>query len=169
MTTLLDHVPETTQGSRRKCPLCQSRRALSVDAEEGETGVWHCFSCEAGGDGISYLMRVEGYGFQDACRELGADHKLTDPDEYDREAWKRRKRRRKREKRKREQERQFHLDRERLRLYLREGESLREVGKDALYARYLDDQESEPTYIDDGCSERTELHTDTEHDPARHA
>jgi DNA primase len=169
MTTLLDHVPDTTQGSRRRCPLCDSRRALSVDADEGDTGVWHCFSCDAGGDGIAYLMRVEDYSFQDACHELGADYKLTDPGDYDREAWKRQKQREKRRRRKRERERQYHLDRERLRLYLRDDESLREVGNDELYARYLNDQESEPKYTDNGCAERTKLHADTERGAARHA
>lgn len=53
---------------RAKCPLCHSSRlAFSVDAKRG---LWHCFKCGEGGDGIAFIKRVRGVSFADAVREL---------------------------------------------------------------------------------------------------
>jgi ribosomal protein L37AE/L43A len=53
---------------RARCPLCRSTRAaLSVDARRG---LWHCFKCDMGGDGIAFVQQVRGVSFADAVREL---------------------------------------------------------------------------------------------------
>ena len=46
-----------------------------------EKGLWHCFGCGAGGDAISFLMRIERLSFQEAvaklAQELGVELKGT--------------------------------------------------------------------------------------------
>ena len=50
------------------CPLHDdSRPSLRLNAERG---LWHCFPCGEGGDGIELWMRVRGVTFADAVREL---------------------------------------------------------------------------------------------------
>lgn len=41
--------------------------SLSVDSERG---LWYCFGCGLGGDVISFVERIEGVGFVEACRIL---------------------------------------------------------------------------------------------------
>ena len=35
-------------------------------------GIYKCFACGAGGDGIDFLQRL-GYSFHDACKEIGGE------------------------------------------------------------------------------------------------
>ena len=38
-----------------------------------EKGLWHCFGCGAGGDAISFLMRIERLSFQEAVAKLAQE------------------------------------------------------------------------------------------------
>jgi hypothetical protein len=53
-----------------RCPFHDDRTpSLSLDPDKG---LWHCFSCSAGGDGLTLTMRVHRLAFADAVRELAA-------------------------------------------------------------------------------------------------
>jgi hypothetical protein len=53
------------------CPLHEDKTpSLSLDPKLGRSGLWHCFSCEGGGDAIELFMRARRMGFADAVREL---------------------------------------------------------------------------------------------------
>jgi len=62
---------EATQGDRYRCPLCDARRGLSVDPDEGETGVWHCFSCQEGGTGAELYAELHHVGIAEALDAYG--------------------------------------------------------------------------------------------------
>jgi len=54
------------------CPVHQEKTAsCDVDLEKG---VWHCFGCGKGGDGIALVMQREGVTFPEALRSLGIDN-----------------------------------------------------------------------------------------------
>ena len=64
-----DPVP---QGRRLvlSCPLHEDHRpSMSLDPDRG---LWYCFPCAEGGDGIRLWMRVRGVGFADAVKDLAA-------------------------------------------------------------------------------------------------
>lgn len=51
------------------CPFHKEKTpSFSVNPERG---LWHCFGCHAGGDLFGFLMRIEGWSFQEAVREMG--------------------------------------------------------------------------------------------------
>ena len=51
-----------------RCPLHDDRRpSLRLDPTKG---VWHCFPCGEGGDGISLFQRVRGLSFPEAVQQL---------------------------------------------------------------------------------------------------
>lgn len=62
---------EATQGDRYRCPLCDARRGLSIDPDEGQTGVWHCFSCQEGGTGAELYAAVHNVTITDALNVYG--------------------------------------------------------------------------------------------------
>jgi hypothetical protein len=41
--------------------------SLEVNAQKG---LWHCFPCGKGGDGITFVMRLKALGFAEAVREV---------------------------------------------------------------------------------------------------
>ncbi len=52
------------------CPLHDDTRpSLTLHAERG---LWYCFACSEGGDGIELWQRVRGCSFAEAVRELAA-------------------------------------------------------------------------------------------------
>ena len=52
---------------RVDCPLCSSEGNFSYSTEKP---LWHCWSCNAGGDWLEYMQKVEGMDFQRALQEL---------------------------------------------------------------------------------------------------
>lgn len=53
-----------------RCPFHEDRHpSLRLDLRKG---LWHCFPCGAGGDGITLVMRLRGVSFADAVREVAA-------------------------------------------------------------------------------------------------
>lgn len=53
-----------------RCPFHQDEKpSLHVNPSKG---LWHCFGCDAGGDGITFLMRHESLEFMPALHELAA-------------------------------------------------------------------------------------------------
>jgi len=72
MVDLTQHLRET-QGGRYQCPLCDARRGLSLDPDEGDSGLWHCFSCDAGGDGVDLYMILHDAEVAEALEAFGID------------------------------------------------------------------------------------------------
>ena len=64
---------EATTGDRYRCPFCQARRGLSIDQNEGQTGVWHCFSCQDGGTGAELYAELRGVTIGEALEAYGID------------------------------------------------------------------------------------------------
>lgn len=62
---------EKTTGDRYRCPICDARRGLSVDEDEGQTGVWHCFACQRGGTGAELYAEVHGLDIAEALDVFG--------------------------------------------------------------------------------------------------
>jgi ribosomal protein L37AE/L43A len=62
---------EATTGDRYRCPLCDARRGLSLDQDEGQTGVWHCFSCQDGGTGAELYAELRGVSIGEALDAYG--------------------------------------------------------------------------------------------------
>jgi DNA primase len=54
---------------RVDCPLCSSEGNFSYSTEEP---LWHCWSCNQGGDWLDYLQNVRGLDFQRALQELAS-------------------------------------------------------------------------------------------------
>ena len=53
------------------CPLHEdSRPSLRLDPEKG---LWHCFPCSEGGDGIRLMQRARGISFAEAVRRITDD------------------------------------------------------------------------------------------------
>ncbi|NLH79192.1 MAG: hypothetical protein GX465_19415, partial [Acidobacteria bacterium] len=52
---------------RVDCPLCSSEGNFSYSTDKP---LWHCWSCNAGGDWLEYMQKVEGMDFQRALQEL---------------------------------------------------------------------------------------------------
>jgi len=59
---------------RGQCPLCnfKSKRAFVVTPEKG---LWFCFNCRRGGDGIQFVALVENVNVQEAARRIVAHFK----------------------------------------------------------------------------------------------
>jgi hypothetical protein len=58
------------RGSRLvgRCPFHEDAHpSLQVDKAKG---LWHCFPCGMGGDGIAFVMRLKALGFAEAIREV---------------------------------------------------------------------------------------------------
>ncbi|EJW90113.1 protein containing Zinc finger, CHC2-type domain protein, partial [gut metagenome] len=47
--------------------------------------LYHCFGCNRGGDGISFIMEMENLDFQQAVRLLAEKFNILMEDEYDEE------------------------------------------------------------------------------------
>lgn len=54
---------------RVDCPLCSSEGNFSYSTEKP---LWHCWSCNQGGDWLDYLQKVRGLDFQRALQELAS-------------------------------------------------------------------------------------------------
>ena len=86
MHTLLDYIANLTRKGSTSggehagpCPACggEDRFRVWPDHSDSETGRFWCRQCKISGDGIKYLRQFEDYSFQDACKALGAAHKLS--------------------------------------------------------------------------------------------
>jgi len=64
---------EETQSGRYRCPWCDARRGLAFTPDRGDSGVWHCFSCQRAGDGVELYTQVRGTGLADALEAFGID------------------------------------------------------------------------------------------------
>jgi hypothetical protein len=54
-----------------RCPFHDDRSpSFSVNPEKEK---WHCFGCNAGGDAVTFVMRIENVGFKDAVKMLGRE------------------------------------------------------------------------------------------------
>jgi len=62
---------EKTTGDRYRCPVCDARRGLSLEQDEGQTGVWHCFACQAGGTGAELYAEMHHVGIAKALDAFG--------------------------------------------------------------------------------------------------
>ena len=52
--------------------LCPFHRETTPSFSVNEDkGVFHCFGCQAGGDVVEFIMRLEGLTFPQACKALG--------------------------------------------------------------------------------------------------
>ncbi len=61
---------------RHRCPFCKSKDGLRLTgataepchsgAYAGRTGYYHCYACNASGDGLKYLMEAEDMTFKEA-------------------------------------------------------------------------------------------------------
>jgi len=53
------------------CPFCDEEESVSVDATEGETGLWYCNECEEGGTGAEYVAETEDISKKKAAQRIG--------------------------------------------------------------------------------------------------
>ena len=87
MGSLLDYVPNleraaSTNGGEHAgpCPRCGGEDRLRVwpTHPDHDPGFFWCRRCDWSGDGIDFLEEEKGYSFPEACKALGAEHKLSD-------------------------------------------------------------------------------------------
>ena len=71
---------ESTTGQRYRCPFCDARRGFSFDADEGESGVWHCFACQRGGDGVELYMELRHAELSEALEAFGIERSTLSRD-----------------------------------------------------------------------------------------
>ena len=64
---------------RGLCPLPGHDEAAPSFQVNRRKGLWHCFGCGAGGDVISFVMKREGVGFQEALEILAGPAGLDEP------------------------------------------------------------------------------------------
>ncbi|MHC4250189.1 MAG: CHC2 zinc finger domain-containing protein [Planctomycetota bacterium] len=64
---------------RGVCPLPSHGDAVPSFQVNHRKGLWHCFGCGAGGDVISFVMKREGVGFQEALAILAGPAGLDEP------------------------------------------------------------------------------------------
>lgn len=71
------YLPLTRKGSTLMgcCPF-HGERTPSMSVSE-EKGLWHCFACHAGGDGIKFVMDKESYSFEEAVEHIARDHGIS--------------------------------------------------------------------------------------------
>ena len=95
---------EATQGDRYRCPFCDARRGLSYDPDTGDSGVWHCFSCQRGGDGVELYAEMHRVELREALQAFGIRRESVsgdvkrkerqapkpEPPEYSAQEWKER-------------------------------------------------------------------------------
>lgn len=63
------------RGGFIKCPFHSGDKNGSLKLYPEDRG-WHCFGCQAGGDIISFVMKLFGLSFKDACNKLNTDFGL---------------------------------------------------------------------------------------------
>ena len=71
---------EATQGGRYRCPFCDARRGLSYDPDTGDSGVWHCFSCQRGGDGVELYAEMHNVELSEALQAYGISRESVSRD-----------------------------------------------------------------------------------------
>lgn len=64
---------------RGVCPLPSHEEAVPSFQVNRRKGLWHCFGCGAGGDVISFVMKREGVGFQEALAILAGPAGSREP------------------------------------------------------------------------------------------
>ena len=73
LDTIRRHVGEPVKRGRAwlvSCPFHEDAKpSVSIDPAKG---VWYCFPCAVGGDGIELVMRLHRLDFAEAVRELAA-------------------------------------------------------------------------------------------------
>ncbi|MFH1145509.1 MAG: DNA primase [bacterium] len=85
-----EYVPLKPAGrlSKGLCPFHQEKTPSFIVSQERQT--WHCFGCGEGGDGFTFLEKMEGFTFGEALKALAArtgvvlpkDVKQDDGDRY---------------------------------------------------------------------------------------
>lgn len=58
-----------TLANRIKCPIHGGDNPTSLQIDHNKN-LWHCYSCQKGGDGITYLMELNGIDFKTAVKQL---------------------------------------------------------------------------------------------------
>lgn len=58
-----------TSADRIKCPIHGGDNPTSLQIDHNKN-LWHCYSCQKGGDGITYLMELKGIDFKTAVKQL---------------------------------------------------------------------------------------------------
>jgi DNA primase len=57
------------------CPFHPDKHpSLSVSQEKG---LFHCFACGESGDAITFIIKIEGVSFREACKMLGIDRRAS--------------------------------------------------------------------------------------------
>lgn len=71
--SLFDYIPKANPKKQNGLPcwVCGSSDALSIDVEEGDTGLVHCFSCQGGWTGAQYMAEVDNIPLHEAIELLG--------------------------------------------------------------------------------------------------
>lgn len=71
VAVISESVPSLKKRGRRFLGLCpfHKEKTPSFNVNQ-DTGVYHCFGCKESGDVITFLMRAEGYAFNEAVRAL---------------------------------------------------------------------------------------------------
>src|SRR5580693_3842292 len=71
VAVISESVPSLKKRGRRFLGLCpfHKEKTPSFNVNQ-DTGVFHCFGCKESGDVITFLMRSDGYTFNEAVRAL---------------------------------------------------------------------------------------------------
>lgn len=123
MSDLEWYVPGERQSNNRyPCPFCGSSASMDVTPEEGDTGVFHCFSCLEAGTGAQFLVKAFDYSIKDALKEFGLEFSPKNLTRDEIHLWKKRKRTRRRRKRRKHELRNRLVEIERAKQYMTDAE-----------------------------------------------
>lgn len=73
MNKITDFLNKPKRGRHFACPFCDSSDALDADPDEGDSGVYFCFSCGRGGTGVQLLERAFGVETKEAMHAFGIE------------------------------------------------------------------------------------------------
>lgn len=72
MTAPLSRITRLATKKGHPCPFCDSSDAFTV-RDDGESGLYKCFSCGARGDGVGLLVAAYGYEYAEALSAFGIE------------------------------------------------------------------------------------------------
>lgn len=72
MTAPLSQITRLAPKKGHPCPFCDSSDAFTV-RDDGESGLYKCFSCGARGDGVGLLVAAYGYEYAEALSAFGIE------------------------------------------------------------------------------------------------
>jgi len=78
MINLTSDLDRTTP-QRFRCPWCEARRGFSYEPEKGDSGVYHCFACGAGGNGVHLYAALRNTDLAGALDAFGIDRDDSAP------------------------------------------------------------------------------------------